>query len=122
MINRCKCCDLPFFPLTGQFKYCLKCRRKGISYYTKKEVVEKNCATCNTQFKTHIKIKKYCSDKCREDADQRGGPLLSKVCSFCEGTFKTKSKIKKFCSNDCYTNNKAKRSRESYEISRPVKM
>ena len=118
MINRCKCCNLPFFPLTGQYKYCLKCRRKGISYYKKKEVIEKNCVTCNKQFQTHIKIKIYCSDKCREDADQRGGSLITKSCSVCGEEFKTKSKIKKYCSNKCYIENKADRSKESYAISR----
>lgn len=120
MINRCKQCNLPFHPLTKKHLYCNKCRGKGVSYYKKNKMEVKNCIICGKQFETNIKRKVYCGAECRNDADDRGGPLVTKICGNCGKPFKTKSKIKQYCVQECYREHKAKESKSEYKLSRPI--
>ena len=120
MINRCKACDLPFHPLTKNCLYCSKCKGK-ISYYDKKELVEKICKTCGKPFLTNKKVQVYCKAKCRNLADKRRKPKHEVICSNCGKPFETGNKIKKFCNDKCYRENKAKESRNEYKLSKPVK-
>ena len=112
-INRCKQCGLPFAKLTGNRKYCNKCRRSGIIYYVKKEPFKVICSICSTDFETTLSKQLYCSPVCRSKADKRTGAFVTRFCAYCGEEFLTTDTKKKYCDEYCYTTNKNREARNA---------
>lgn len=65
-----------------------------------------NCHYCNKEFYSKNHITKYCSYRCRNNAQmerrkQRNQAEKIKKCINCNGTFKAKRADTKYCSNAC---------------------
>ena len=106
-------CGLPFHALTQKEKFCHKCRRTGVAYYTPAPTLDRKCPTCGKSFATNHSKKIYCSQTCREAADIRGNKEMIKVCKQCGIKFETTDTRKKYCSKSCYIEAKALRSKRN---------
>jgi len=68
---------------------------------------EKECQVCGDTFRCHGHWAKYCSQRCKNDAQMYFRKLRQeqkktvKLCSICENEFQAKRKDQKFCSNAC---------------------
>lgn len=78
-------------------------------YKSKLEVLTKKCQCCNKDFETTNNIKKYCSNKCREENNRktRKDPRSKdrkKNCKYCQSEFIDESKFNKktYCSEECH--------------------
>lgn len=87
-------------------KYKRDWARKNRSYQLKPKT-EFECQQCGTKFKSHqVDRVKYCSDKCREQANrikQGSQPLVEITCVLCNNSFMPKAANAKYCSDTCKT-------------------
>ena len=115
MIHLCENtdCGLPFYGLTKKEKYCHRCRRSGVAYYKPADILVKQCPICAKSFETNYSRKVYCSHPCREAADTRGNPEVTRRCDYCGDTFEATDTRRKYCSALHYIEAKALRSKNN---------
>lgn len=91
--------------LNGTRPRCKKCEQKK----NNKVFKNKNCSICGTSFKPVSFLNKYCSSKCKIQAEleKRSKKPKTKNCKVCNKEFKPYTSLDKFCSPNCrYENGK----------------
>lgn len=75
------------------------CRNKKI-IKPSKEIFNKQCIGCNKIFSTHLKLKKYCEDKCRNLVGKKHWDNNNKkICPYCQNNMSHDSITCKNCIN-----------------------
>ena len=88
---------------------------KKIEPEIKKKVVAgyiKTCPICGKEFSTHLRVKKYCSDECKERSYYKIKIPENKPCEVCGNEFAVRSSRSRYCCRRCADKAQRQRSKE----------